>query len=79
MLEMGAYEAKTHLTRLLRRVEKGEQVLILRHRRPVARLVPADGPGEGTVADAIASMREFRKGRRLGAGSLKALIEAGRR
>jgi prevent-host-death family protein len=35
------HEAKTHLSRLLERVENGEEVLIARGRMPVARLVPA--------------------------------------
>jgi len=36
-------EAKTHLSRLLARVEAGEEIVISRYGRPVARLVPA-GP-----------------------------------
>ncbi len=38
---VGAFEAKTHLSELLNRVEKGEEVTITKHGRPVARLVPA--------------------------------------
>jgi len=34
------HEAKTHLSRLLERVEAGEEVVIARGRMPVARLVP---------------------------------------
>ncbi|HEY7579981.1 MAG TPA: type II toxin-antitoxin system prevent-host-death family antitoxin [Acetobacteraceae bacterium] len=40
---IGAYEAKTRLSELLDRVEKGEQIVITRHGRPIARLVP-EGP-----------------------------------
>lgn len=35
------HEAKTHLSRLLYRVEKGEEILIARNGKPVARLVTA--------------------------------------
>ncbi len=35
------YEAKTQLSKLLQRVEAGEEIIIARHGRPVARLVPA--------------------------------------
>jgi len=35
-----AFEAKTHLSELLARVEAGEQVTITKHGRPIARLVP---------------------------------------
>lgn len=35
------HEAKTQLSRLVERVEAGEDIVIARHGRPVARLVPA--------------------------------------
>jgi prevent-host-death family protein len=40
MLEVGAFEAKNTLGSLLDRVERGEEVRITRHGKPVARLVP---------------------------------------
>jgi prevent-host-death family protein len=40
MKEVGVHEAKTHLSRLLRRVAAGEEIVICRGGRPVARLVP---------------------------------------
>ena len=39
---VGAFEAKTHLSSLLQRVESGEVVTITKHGRPVARLVPIE-------------------------------------
>jgi prevent-host-death family protein len=36
------HEAKTHFSRLVERVEAGEEILIARAGRPVARLVPLD-------------------------------------
>lgn len=42
MQTVGAYEAKTHLPRLLDRVAQGESLTITRHGRPVARLVPIE-------------------------------------
>ncbi len=44
---IGAFEAKTQLPRLLRRVQAGERFIITRHGRPVAELVPYVGPGTG--------------------------------
>jgi prevent-host-death family protein len=41
MEEVSVHEAKTHLSRLLRRVEMGEEILISRGGEPIARLVPA--------------------------------------
>ena len=40
MSEIGAYEAKTHLPKLLERVLKGERFVITRHGKPVAELIP---------------------------------------
>jgi len=37
---VGAYEAKTHLSELLEKVEAGEEIVITRHGSPVAKLVP---------------------------------------
>ena len=39
MITVGAFEAKTKLSELLDRVERGEEVVITRHGKPVARLV----------------------------------------
>lgn len=41
VIEVGVHEAKTNLSRLLRRVAGGEEVVITRGGEPVARLVPA--------------------------------------
>lgn len=40
MNPVSVHEAKTHLSRLLQRVEAGEEVIIARGGQPVARLVP---------------------------------------
>jgi prevent-host-death family protein len=40
MSEVSVHEAKTHLSRLLRRVAMGEEIVIARGGEPVARLVP---------------------------------------
>ena len=41
---MNVHEAKTHLSKLLERVERGEENVIARSGRPVARLVPYLAP-----------------------------------
>jgi len=40
MQEIGAFEAKNTLGTLLDRVQEGEEIVITRHGKPVARLVP---------------------------------------
>ena len=79
MTTVGVYEAKTQLPKLLVRVAKGERVAITRHDKPIALLVPAAAAAVPPVAEVIASLRAFRKGRRLGRTSLRAAIAQGRR
>jgi prevent-host-death family protein len=54
MQEIGAFEAKNTLGSLLDRVEQGEEILITRHGKPVARLVPNSGQIDRTAAAAAA-------------------------
>lgn len=42
MTQVNIHEAKTHLSRLLRRVSTGEEVVIARAGRPIARLLPVE-------------------------------------
>lgn len=52
MTTIGAFEAKNHLGRLLDAAERGEETLITRHGKPVARLVPAAPPFDREAARA---------------------------
>jgi prevent-host-death family protein len=78
MKTVGTFEAKTHLSTLLEQVERGEEITITRHGKAVARLVPVGVVSSDGLADAVARLKAFRRGRRLG-DSVKALIEEGRR
>jgi prevent-host-death family protein len=54
MEQIGAFEAKNTLGSLLDRVQDGEEIVITRHGRPVARLVPTTGSTDRTQARAAA-------------------------
>jgi prevent-host-death family protein len=45
MIEVNIHEAKTHLSRLLAKVEQGEEILIARNGAPVARIVAVERTG----------------------------------
>ena len=60
MREIGAYEAKTHLPKLLEQVEKGERFIITRHGRAVAELAPVGQRSESDVRRAIEDLRTLR-------------------
>ena len=79
MKSIGAYEAKTHLPRLLDEVAKGERITITKHGHPVAMLVPPGTTDTRDVEEVIARFRELRKGVNLGGLSIKDLINEGRR
>jgi prevent-host-death family protein len=75
--QVGVYEAKTQLARLLERVQRGETITITRHGKPVARLTPIGAPRR-PVAEVIAEIKRNRKGNRLDGLSIKELINEGR-
>lgn len=79
MTTVGAYEAKTKLPELLKRVELGEHITIARHGKPVAVLVPAGEYPRRDPATAAAALKAFAKGRRRGDFDIRAAIEEGRR
>jgi prevent-host-death family protein len=75
---VGAYEAKTHLPRLLEEVERGGTVIITKHGRAVARLVPVDRRSSNP-AEVIDEIRVARVGVRRGRTSVRRMIDDGRR
>ena len=79
MAEIGAFEAKTHLPRLLRRVAAGERFVITRHHRPVAELIPYRTPDSGKVRSAIESLKAFQATHSLGGLSVRRMMEEGRK
>jgi len=75
---VGAYEAKTTLPALLELVTQGNEIVITRHERPVARLVPVGPPMvRGELFNRVRALRSrltLAKGE-----TAKTLITAGRR
>jgi len=80
MNTFSSYAAKTHLSELLSRASKGEQITITKHGVPVAMLVsPRKGMHRTDMRAVIQGIREFRRTHTRGETSLKELIEEGRR
>ncbi|MBA3967762.1 MAG: type II toxin-antitoxin system Phd/YefM family antitoxin [Nitrospirales bacterium] len=61
MAEIGAYEAKTHLPKLLERIQKGERFTITKHGRPVAELVPVTRRDPEAVRQTLNGTRSYRE------------------
>lgn len=77
---VGAYEAKTHLSELLEKVEAGEEIVITRHGAPIARLVPVRK--EASVQERLAAVQRIQKlssGLSLRGLKVKDLIREGRK
>ena len=79
METVGAYEAKTHLPKLLERVIKGERITITKHGVPVAVLQPPDPGKKVDTKSVIAELRKLRNKNRLDGLSIREMIEEGRR
>jgi prevent-host-death family protein len=67
MSEIGSFEAKNRLSELLLRAEKGEEIVITRRGRPVAKLGPVhSGPDRERPLQAAQRIRELAKEMKLG-------------
>lgn len=78
MKTVGVLEAKTNLSKLLDAVEQGEEIVITRHGKPVARVVPPNAAAENGWRQFIETAKQFRI--RLEPGeTVKDYIVAGRK
>ena len=83
MAKVTAFQAKSRFGELLERVSKGEEVVITRHDRPVARLVPEGGARLDDVRRAVVGLRDLqqrirRRKARLTAREVRSAIQEGR-
>jgi prevent-host-death family protein len=75
-----ALDAKTHLSTLLDRVAKGEQIMITRNGIPVAVLMPVDVQRSGySHKEIVERLRALRKRVRPGKVSVREMVTEGRR
>jgi antitoxin (DNA-binding transcriptional repressor) of toxin-antitoxin stability system len=61
MSKMSAFEAKTRFGELLHRVEGGEEIVITRHDRPVARVVREGTPNLESVRRSVEGLRQLQQ------------------
>jgi prevent-host-death family protein len=65
MAKVTAFKAKTRFGELLERVAKGEEVVITRHDKPVARLIPEGATRLDDVRRSVQGLRDLQKQIRL--------------
>jgi len=84
MAKVTAFEAKTRFGELLERVSKGEEVVITRHDKPVARLIPEGVQRLDEVRRSVQGLRDLqqrirrRSKARLSDAEVRSAIEEGR-
>jgi len=80
MENVGAFEAKTHLSALLDRVANGERITITRHGVPAALLAPVEqGAQKLSHKEVVEGMRALRKRVKPGKLSVRDMVNEGRR
>lgn len=85
MPKITAFEAKTRFGELLERVSKGEEVVITRHDKPVARLVPEGARRLDDVRRSVQGLRDLqqrirrRSRAKLSDAEVRSAIDKGRR
>ena len=79
MSEIGDFEAKRHLLRLLERVRKGERFMITKHGNSMAELIPFRKRDREKIRAAIEDLKAFQKAHSLGGLSVREMIEDGRK
>ena len=79
MIEIGAFEAKNKLSHLLDLAEKGEEIIITRHGKQVARLLPiAKTFNRDAALQAVEELKRLSKGVKLNGITIRELIDEGR-
>ena len=79
MREIQASEAKVHLAQLLDEVERGGTLIITRHGRRIARIVPESDQRQEEIERALAAIRELRGTGRITVDELLSARDEGRK
>jgi len=79
--QIGTFEAKTHFSQIIERVENGADFVITKRGKPVAKIIPFEQEKKMTRKEAIEQLIELRKLYRGEPGSfnIREAIEEGRR
>ena len=79
MRTIGSYELKTHLSEVLDSVEHGQSVIVTRHGKPIARILPSEIAEREQVSQAVQSLLTFPRTRLPKGVTIRSLIEPGRK
>lgn len=79
MQTIGSYELKTHLSEVLDAVAHGQTVVVTRHGKPIARIVPDDFALKDQAKQAADGLRNFSRTELPAGTTIRDLIDEGRR
>ena len=79
MRSIGTYELKSNLSEVLDAVEHGQTVIVTRHGKPIARILPSDVAEREEVSQAVSSLLAFPRTRLPDGVTIRNLIEQRRR
>ena len=79
MRTIGAFEAKTHLSEILKQTAQGEETLVTRRGIPIAKIIPFNKSQNLTKENTILRLKNLRKNLQLRNFSWKELRDQGRR
>jgi prevent-host-death family protein len=79
MERIGIHAARSKLSELIERVQSGEEVVLTRHGKPVARLVPEKRRQKRSRAAAVVRIRALARKLDIRDVDIRKLIEEGRR
>jgi prevent-host-death family protein len=79
--QIGAFEAKTHFSQIIEKVEHGADYVVTKRGKPVAKIIPFEQQPEMTFEEAVVKLKEMRKLYRGKPGSfnIREAIEDGRK
>ena len=78
METIGSFEAKTHWSALLDKVALGQEIVITKRGKPVARLIPEISDQDDDITQIIEKLKALRKDIKLGGLDWKMLRDEGR-
>ena len=78
MIQIGAFDAKTHFSKIIQKVYAGAEYLVTKNGKPVARILPPT-INKAQTQESISQILNIRKKYKLSQSGIKQLIKEGRK
>jgi len=78
MIQVGSFEAKTHFSEIIRKANQGEEYLVTKKGKTMARILPPEGEKD-KAAKSVEMILNIRKKYKMSHKEIKELVKEGRR